>query len=434
MKIKEVTAIQILDSRGNPTIKATVTLEKGLSASFSVPSGASTGSHEAIELRDGGHDFGGFGVKNAINNILVEIAPAIIGMEATKQREIDELMISIDGTENKSRLGANAILAVSGAVSRAAAKGLGLPLYVYLRELYEQDGSWQPELKLDTDFVLPKMFFNIINGGKHAENNLDVQEMMIVPQRQTISENVMVATEVYHSLKKVLKQKNLSTGLGDEGGFAPNVESNQKGLDYLIEAIELAGYKSKEDVCIALDVAATEIFESDKDEKYVLSSDNGSKIALNSHQMTSWYNELVGKYPIISIEDGLAEDDYEGWTAMTAKISDKVQLVGDDLFVTNIKRISEGIEKKMANAVLIKINQIGSITETFDAIRLATRNGYNCMISHRSGETEDSYIADLVVATGTGQIKSGAPARGERTAKYNRLLEIESELNTNKGE
>jgi enolase len=425
MEITDVEAIQILDSRGNPTIKVSVAVDS-VWGSFSVPSGASTGIHEALELRDGGKAYNGLGVTKALAAVTGPLKEAILGQDPTNLAAIDQIMIALDGTKNKSKLGANAILGISGAVVRATAKALGLPLYQYLRELYENDGHFQPELKLSRSaYVMPKMFFNIMNGGAHAANNIDIQETMIVPQKETVAENVKIASEVYHSLKNVLASRKLSTGLGDEGGFAPDLESNIKALELIIEAVEKAGYKLGKDVALALDVAASELYDPDKDSKYVLSSEG---VGLSSQQMTSWYKELVATYPIISIEDGLAQDDWEGWVQMTGRIGGQVQLVGDDLFVTNVRRIQQGIDNKAANAVLIKVNQIGSISETFAAIKLATQNGYKCMISHRSGETEDSFIADLVVATGVGQIKAGAPARGERTAKYNRLLQVEQEI------
>jgi len=425
MKITDVNAIQILDSRGNPTLKVSVAVDS-VWGSFSVPSGASTGIHEALELRDGGKPYNGLGVTKALAAVVGPLKEAILGKDPTNLAEIDRIMNDLDGTKNKSKFGANAILGVSGATARATAEVLELSLYKYLRELYENDGHFQPELKLSrSSYVLPKMFFNIMNGGAHAANNIDIQETMIVPQRDSVAENLRIASEVYHSLKSVLVSRKLSTGLGDEGGFAPDLESNTKALELILEAIEKAGYKAGKDVVLALDVAASELYDPEKDNKYVLGSEG---VGLSSQQMASWYKELIATYPIISIEDGLAQDDWEGWVQMTERIGDAVQLIGDDLFVTNVKRIQQGIDNKAANSVLIKVNQIGTITETFEAIRLATKNGYRCMISHRSGETEDSFIADLVVATGVGQIKSGAPARSERTAKYNRLVEIEQEI------
>jgi len=423
MKITDISAVQILDSRGNPTIKVSVAVD-GVWGSFAVPSGASTGVHEALELRDGGKDYNGLGVTKAVANVVGPIRDSLIGKDPTNQSAIDKLLMELDGTKNKSKLGANAILGVSGAVTRATATALGLPLYAYLRVIFENEGHYQPELKIsNSSYVMPKMFFNILNGGAHATNNVDIQETMIVPTIETVAENLQIASEVYHVLKEILVSRDLSCGLGDEGGFAPNLESNTSALDLVVEAIEKAGYKSDKDVRIALDIAASELF---RDDKYVLASEG---IALSGQQLGSWYRELVSTYPIISIEDGLAQDDWEGWIHLTSRLGGLVQLVGDDLFVTNVARIQQGIDNKAGNAVLIKVNQIGTITETFDAIRLAIQNGYKCMISHRSGETEDSFIADLVVATGVGQIKSGAPARGERTAKYDRLVEIEKELN-----
>ena len=429
MKISELNAIQILDSRGNPTLKVSAWVD-GICGDFSVPSGASTGSHEALELRDGGLAFGGQGVQRAIENVKGPIRDLILGQDAFDLRSIDNMINKLDGTDNKAVLGANAILGVSGAVTVATANALKIPLFQYIRDLYENDGHWQTELGIKADdYIMPIMYFNILNGGKHAENNVDIQETMIVPQKKTIAENIKIASEVYHSLKKVLISKNMSVGLGDEGGFAPNLESNTKVFEVVLEAIEKAGYVSGKDVAIAIDVAATEIFSHDKDDKYILGSE---RIGLNSQQLVSWYKELATNYPIVSIEDGLSEDDWEGWTHMTERIGEKIQLVGDDLFVTNPIRIKRGIDEGAGTAVLIKINQIGSITETLDAIHLALKNNMKCMVSHRSGETADSFIADLVVGTGVGQIKSGAPARGERTAKYNRLLEIEEYIN--KGE
>ncbi len=424
MKIKDVTAIQILDSRGNPTLQVSVTVDD-FTGIFSVPSGASTGVHEALELRDGKKAYGGQGVEKAIQNVNGPIRDLLLEANPLNQSEIDKAMIQADGTKNKSKLGANAILGVSGAVAVAAAKALEMPLYKYLMTLYENDGSYQTELGVKSNYVLPKMFFNVLNGGKHADNNIDIQESMIVPQKDTVAENLRIATEVYHALKGLLSSRGLSTGLGDEGGFAPNLESNTKSLDLLVEAITAAGYKPGKDVAIALDVAASELYHPDKDGKYILASEG---IGLSAQQLGSWYKEIIASYPVISIEDGLSEDDWEGWQQLTDRIGSKVQLVGDDLFVTNPERIQKGIDQKVANAVLIKVNQIGTISETLSAIKLATTNGYHCMISHRSGETSDTLIADLAVATGVGQIKSGAPARGERLAKYNRLLEIENEL------
>jgi enolase len=425
MKITDVKAIQILDSRGNPTLKVGVAVDNSWGY-FSVPSGASTGVHEALELRDGKKAYLGLSVDKAAQNVLGPIREALLGQDPTNQAGIDQILIELDGTNNKSKLGANAILGASAATAKATSVALGKPLYLYLNDLFENEGHWQPELQsIRADYVLPKMYFNVLNGGQHADNNVDIQEAMIVPNKATVADNLRIATEVYHTLKGILTSHSLTTGLGDEGGFAPNLESNTRSLDLLIEAIKKAGYKPGKDVSIALDVAASEIFSAAQEDKYILGSEN---VGLTSQQMIAWYRELLTTYPIISIEDGLAEDDWDGWTMMTEKLGSKVQLVGDDLFVTNPDRIATGIEKKAGNAVLIKLNQIGSITETFSAIHLAVNNGYKCMISHRSGETSDTFIADLAVATGVGQIKSGAPARGERVAKYNRLVEIEQEL------
>nr|WP_216605963.1 phosphopyruvate hydratase [Corynebacterium ulcerans] len=402
-----VFAREILDSRGNPTVEAEVFLDDGAHGIAGVPSGASTGIHEAHELRDGGDRYLGKGVLNAVNNINEEIADAIAGAEADDQRLIDQAMIALDGTENKSRLGANAILGVSMAVAKAAAESAGLPLYRYV-------GGPNAHL-------LPVPMMNIVNGGAHADSGVDVQEFMIAPiGAESFSEALRMGAEVYHSLKSVIKSKGLSTGLGDEGGFAPSVESTKAALDLIVEAIEKAGMKPGADIALALDVASSEFF---KDGKYHF--EGGEHTA---EEMAKVYADLIEQYPIVSIEDPLQEDDWEGYTNLTAAIGDKVQIVGDDFFVTNPARLQEGIDKKAANALLVKVNQIGTLTETFDAVDLAHRNGYRTMMSHRSGETEDTTIADLSVALGCGQIKTGAPARSERVAKYNQLLRIEQEL------
>lgn len=424
MKLLDLEALEILDSRGNPTLKVMARTEHNW-ATFSVPSGASTGVHEALELRDGGKAFGGKGVQKAIANVEGEIKSALLGLNITDQKAIDEALVKLDGTENKGRLGANAILGVSGAIVRLAAKEVGLPLYQYLQNIFANKGIYNKNY-LPEKYKIPDLYMNIINGGAHATNNIDIQETMIVPQAKSLAEKVRIGSEVYQNLKEVLKSKKLAVALGDEGGFAPDLESNTKALDVVIDAIQKAGYQAGKDVLLALDIAASEIYDETKDQKYILASEN---VGLSSTQICSWYKELIATYPIVSIEDGLAEDDWEGWKAMTERIGKNVQLVGDDLFVTNPARIQAGITQKVANAVLIKVNQIGTITETLEAIKLAQSHKYNCMISHRSGETEDTFIADLVVATGVGQIKSGAPARGERTAKYNRLIEIEKEIN-----
>nr|WP_199327609.1 phosphopyruvate hydratase [Corynebacterium diphtheriae] len=402
-----VFAREILDSRGNPTVEAEVFLDDGSHGVAGVPSGASTGVHEAHELRDGGERYLGKGVLNAVNNVNEEIADAIAGAEADDQRLIDQAMIALDGTENKSRLGANAILGVSIAVAKAAAESAGLPLYRYI-------GG-------PNAHVLPVPMMNIVNGGAHADSGVDVQEFMIAPiGAESFSEALRMGAEVYHSLKSVIKSKGLSTGLGDEGGFAPSVESTKAALDLIVEAIEKAGFKPGADIALALDVASSEFY---KDGKYHF--EGGEHTA---EEMAKVYEQLIAEYPIVSIEDPLQEDDWEGYTALTAAIGDKVQIVGDDFFVTNPARLKEGIEKKAANALLVKVNQIGTLTETFDAVDLAHRNGYRTMMSHRSGETEDTTIADLAVALGCGQIKTGAPARSERVAKYNQLLRIEQQL------
>ncbi len=405
--IIHVMAREILDSRGNPTVEAEVFLDDGAHGVAGVPSGASTGVHEAHELRDGGDRYLGKGVLNAVKNVNEEIADEIAGFEADDQRLIDQALIDLDGTENKSRLGANAILGVSIAAAKAAAESAGLPLYRYV-------GG-------PNAHVLPVPMMNIVNGGAHADSGVDVQEFMIAPiGAESFKEALRMGAEVYHALKSVVKSKGLSTGLGDEGGFAPEAESTKAALDLIIEAIKKAGFEPGKDVALALDVASSEFF---KDGKYHF--EGGEHTA---EEMAKVYEDLIANYPIVSIEDPLQEDDWEGYTKLTAAIGDKVQIVGDDFFVTNPARLKEGIEKKAANALLVKVNQIGTLTETFDAVELAHRNGYRTMMSHRSGETEDTTIADLAVALNCGQIKTGAPARSERVAKYNQLLRIEQEL------
>ena len=405
--ILNIDAREIIDSRGNPTVEVDVMLDDGSFGRAAVPSGASTGVHEAHELRDGGDRYQGKGVLNAVKNVIEDIDEELMGVEADDQRLIDQLMRDLDGTENKSKLGANAILGVSMAVARAAAESAELPLFRYV-------GG-------PNAHVLPVLMMNILNGGAHADSGVDVQEFMIAPiGAESFSEALRVGAEVYHTLKKVIKDKGLSTGLGDEGGFAPSVDSTKAALDLIVEAIEKAGFKVGEDVALALDVASSEFF---KDGKYHF--EGGEHTA---EEMAKVYEDLIEEYPIVSIEDPLQEDDWEGYTALTAKIGDKVQLVGDDFFVTNPQRLAKGIEEKAANALLVKVNQIGTLTETFDAVELAHRNGYRTMMSHRSGETEDTTIADLAVALNCGQIKTGAPARSERVAKYNQLLRIEEIL------
>ena len=409
--ITQVYAREILDSRGNPTVEVEVILEDGTMGRAAVPSGASTGVHEAVELRDGDKKrYVGKGVMKAVENVNDIIAEALIGLDATRQIEIDELLIRLDETPNKAKLGANAILGVSMAVAKAAANYVGLPLYQYL------GGTNAHELP-----VVPMM--NILNGGSHADNNVDIQEFMIMPVgAKSFSECLRMNVEIYHALKGILKAKGLSTGLGDEGGFAPNLESNAEALDVIMEAIAKAGYKAGKDIMLAMDVAASEFY---KDGKYHMLAEGAPK---TSTQMVNYLADLVAKYPIISIEDGLAEDDWKGWAALTKKLGDKVQLVGDDLFVTNAARLQMGIVKGVANAILIKVNQIGTLTETFRAVELAKRHGYTAIVSHRSGETEDVTMSDIAVALNAGQIKSGAPARTDRVAKYNQLLRIEEDL------
>ncbi|GGF31853.1 enolase [Halobacillus andaensis] len=408
--ITDVYAREVLDSRGNPTVEVEVYTESGAFGSALVPSGASTGEYEAVELRDGDKDrYLGKGVQKAVDNVNEKIAPNLLGMDVTQQVIIDQMMIELDGTENKGELGANAILGVSMAVAHAAADVLDLPLYKYL-------GGF-------TASTLPTPMMNILNGGEHADNNVDIQEFMIMPVgAPTFKEAVRMGAEIFHALKKVLKSKGYNTGVGDEGGFAPNLGSNEEALSTIIEAIEEAGYKPDEEVRLAMDVASSEIYE---DGKYNL---KGEGVVRTSEEMVDWYEELVNKYPIVSIEDGLDENDWEGTKLLTDRIGDRVQLVGDDLFVTNTKKLSRAIKEGVGNSILIKVNQIGSLTETFEAIEMAKRAGYTAVISHRSGETEDATIADIAVATNAGQIKTGAPSRTDRVAKYNQLLRIEDQL------
>ncbi|RBP50931.1 phosphopyruvate hydratase [Arenicella xantha] len=412
-KIQSIIAREILDSRGNPTVEADVTLSDGSFGRAVAPSGASTGSLEALELRDGDKArYLGKGTLQAVANANTVIASALIGLDALDQRNIDQVMIDLDGTENKSKLGANSILAVSLAVAKAAAVSKGIPLYAHFAELFGNDVYTMP---------VPQM--NIINGGEHADNSIDFQEFMILPTGlPTFSEALRAGAEVFHSLKKVLSGMGLSTAVGDEGGFAPNLDSNEAAVGIIIQAIENAGYKAGEDIMIGLDVASTEFY---KDGQYTLSAEGKS---LNSKEFAEYLEAWVRKYPIITIEDGMAEDDWEGWADLTNRVGNDIQLTGDDLFVTNTKILSEGIEKGVANSILIKFNQIGSLTETLDAIQMAHDAGYKATISHRSGETEDTTIADLAVATAAGQIKTGSLCRSDRVAKYNQLLRIEQEL------
>jgi enolase len=407
--IKDIKARQVIDSRGNPTVEAEVYLEDGSFGRGISPSGASTGSREAIELRDGdASKFGGKGVLTAVNNINTEIKSALIGKDATDQAGIDNAMIALDGTENKGRLGANAILAVSIATAQAAAASKGLPLYVYLKT---------------DDYKMPVPMMNIINGGEHADNSVDFQEFMIMPVgAPSISEAIRYGAEIFHALKKVLHDKGYNTAVGDEGGFAPDLKSNEEAITVILEAIEKSGYQAGKDVMIAMDAASSELY---KDGKYHLASENKT---LTSAEMVDFLGEWVNKYPIISIEDGLDESDWDGFKLQTEKFGDRLQIVGDDLFVTNPKILKEGIEKGIANSILIKINQIGTLTETFEAIAMAKKAGYTAVISHRSGETEDTVIADIAVATGAGQIKTGSLSRTDRIAKYNQLIRIEEAL------
>ncbi len=408
--IDDVRANEVMDSRGNPTVKATVSLSDGTVASAIVPSGASTGKREALELRDGGERYMGKGVLKACENVNVRISDALVGISPFNQAEVDVTMKSLDGTENYGELGANAVLGVSMAVARAAAKSLNMPLYRYL------GGA--------NGVTLPVPMFNIINGGEHANNSVDFQEYMIVPHGfDTFSRGLQAVAEVYQHLKKIIDGMGESTAVGDEGGFAPNLKSNEEPIQVILEAIESAGYKAGEEISLALDVAASEI--TNDDGLYVLKSEDRE---LTSAELVAYYADLCAKYPIISIEDGLSEDDWYGWKILTDELKDKIQLVGDDLFVTNVTILSEGIEKDIANSILIKPNQIGTVSETMQTIRLAQRNGYTCVMSHRSGESEDTFIADFAVACNTGQIKTGSTARSDRIAKYNRLLEIEREL------
>jgi enolase len=405
--IEDVIAREILDSRGNPTVEVEVILEDDSFGRAAVPSGASTGAFEAVELRDGGDRYGGKGTEKAVAAVESQIAQRIVGLEAADQRLVDQEMLDLDGTPNKANLGANAILGASLAVARAAAMSAGLPLYRYV-------GGPNAHL-------LPVPMMNILNGGSHADSNVDIQEFMIAPiGAPTFREALRQGAEVYHALKSVLKKKGLATGLGDEGGFAPNLDSNRAALDLISEAVESAGLKVGQDIALALDVAASEFFS---DGSYTF--EGGQKSAA---EMTAYYADLVASYPIVSVEDPLDEDDWDGWKTITDELGAKTQLVGDDLFVTNVERLQRGIDGGQANALLVKVNQIGSLTETLDSVDLAHRNGFRCMMSHRSGETEDTTIADLAVATNCGQIKTGAPARSERVAKYNQLLRIEAEL------
>lgn len=407
--IEHIAGREVLDSRGNPTVEVEVILESGATGRAMVPSGASTGAFEAVELRDGEARYMGKGVLDAVAHVDNEIYDALVGFDALDQRDVDRVLLELDGTDNKSRLGANAILGVSLAVARAAADELAVPLYRYVGGVNAH--------------VLPVPMMNVLNGGEHADNNVDIQEFMIMPLgAASFGEALRWGAETYHVLKKVLHDRNLSTAIGDEGGFAPNLASNEEAVKLLLEAIEKAGFTPGTDIAIALDAASTEFY---KGGNYVLA---GEGRTLAPAEMVEYLQDLVTKYPIVSIEDGMAEEDWDGWSTLTAAIGDRVQLVGDDLFVTNVERLSRGIEAGVANSILVKVNQIGSLTETLESVAMATRAGYTAVMSHRSGETEDTTIADLAVATNCGQIKTGAPARSDRVAKYNQLLRIEDDL------
>jgi enolase len=408
-EIVGVVGREVLDSRGNPTVEVEVVLDSGATGRALVPSGASTGEHEAVELRDGGERYLGKGVQSAVANVNGPIAEVVLGLDAIDQRGLDQALVDLDGTDNKGNLGANAILGTSLAAARAAADELGLPLYRYV------GGA--------NAHVLPVPMMNVVNGGVHADNNVDLQEFMVMPVgAPSFREALRWGVETYHTLKKVLHDRGLSTAVGDEGGFAPNLSTNEDAIRVLVEAIERAGYTPGDDIAIALDPAVSELY---RDGAYHLT---GEGKVMSSDELAAWWTRLVDTYPIVSIEDGMAEDDWDGWSALTSALGDRVQLVGDDLFVTNAARLQLGIDRKVANSVLVKVNQIGSLTETLETVELATRHGYTAVMSHRSGETEDATIADLAVATNCGQIKTGAPARSDRVAKYNQLLRIEADL------
>jgi enolase len=416
-RIVAIKSREILDSRGNPTVEVDVILSDGAVGRAAVPSGASTGAHEAIELRDNdAHRYNGKGTLKVVQNVETKIANCLKGQDATNQIKIDELLIKLDGTPNKSVLGANAILGVSLACARAAASSQGLSLYQYIRQTFGYEKK---------PIIMPVPLMNVLNGGAHADNNVDIQEFMIAPVKgSSFKEALRVGAEVFHSLKKILHSKNLSTAVGDEGGFAPNLSSNEEALELLCQAITAAGYKPGKDVLLALDVASNELHSKGR---YTLEGEKGQP-TFTTKEMIEYYAKFSKDYPIVSIEDGLYEDDWDGWKALTDSLGNRIQLVGDDLFVTNTQRLQEGINRGVANAILIKVNQIGSLTETIQAIQLATKNGYHSIISHRSGETEDSFIADLAVAVGAGQIKTGSASRSDRIAKYNQLLRLEEEI------
>ena len=418
LPITDIFAREILDSRGNPTVETEVVLAGKFTARASVPSGASTGRYEAVELRDGEGRYSGLGVRKAVENVNVKIAPLLQGVNGLEQRAVDKMLLESDGTENKTSLGANAILSVSMAVARTAAKALNIPLYQYL-------GGIRPN-------VMPMPMMNIINGGKHAKNTLDIQEFMIIPAgAKNFSQGLRMGTEIYHALKTLLKKHKLSTGVGDEGGFAPDLKDAAEVFDLLTDAARMAGYETGKDIFFAMDVAASELYNEEKG-IYEFPGETkmkGEKVIRTAEDLLDYYEELVNHYPIISIEDGLNEDDWKGWSNLTKMLGHKIQLVGDDLFVTNTKKLKAGIQQGAGNAILIKMNQIGTVSEAIDAIEMAHRNGFRTVISHRSGETEDTFIADLAVAVNAGQIKTGAPCRMERVAKYNELLRIEEQLN-----
>lgn len=417
LTITDVLGREILDSRGNPTVEAEVVIEGSIHAIASVPSGASTGRFEAVELRDGETRYFGLGVQKAVHNINTKIKESLVGKNALEQGEVDRILMELDGTDNKSNLGANAMLGVSLACAKAAAEAMELPLYRYL-------GGISPRL-------LPVPMMNILNGGKHAANTVDFQEFMIMPvQAESFADGLRICAEVYHNLKKILNDRNLSTGVGDEGGFAPDLPNAEAVLDLIVEAIETSKYIPGQDIKIALDVASSELY-NEKTGMYHFPGESrlsGKDVVRDTAEMIAYYEQLIGKYPILSIEDGLAEDDWEGWKQLTQRLGEQVQLVGDDLFVTNTKRLDAGIKLQVANAILVKVNQIGTLTEAFEAVEMAHKNGYKAIISHRSGETEETIIADISVALNAGQIKTGAPCRSDRVAKYNRLLRIEEEL------
>lgn len=417
LEITDVYARQILDSRGNPTIEVEVVVEDSYVGRAAVPSGASTGAFEAVELRDGGDKYMGKGVETAVDNVNEVIADEIVGLNALDQRLIDSIMIDLDGTPNKGKLGANAILGVSLAVAKAAAEALGMPLYQYL-------GGFN-------SYTLPVPMMNILNGGEHADNTVDLQEFMIMPVgANSFAEALQICSEVYHNLKKVLGEKGLATSIGDEGGFAPDLKTSDEAIEFILEAVKKAGYEPGKDIMVAIDAAASELYDADRGNYYFPGESKmaGKEVYRTSQEMVDYYKALVDKYPIISLEDGVDEEDWDGWKLLNDTIGDRVQLVGDDLFVTNTERLAKGIEKKVANSILIKVNQIGSLTETFDAIKMANRAGFTAVVSHRSGETADTTIADIAVAVNAGQIKTGAPCRSDRVAKYNQLLRIEEEL------